>query len=803
LPGLHNHERIDDAKYSYLKRAEIRFVIIICLLVADVVFAPMLKVGFTLPTMLLLCSIALLCSLISLVWTLWGKWLQWSVYFVTFIDLLLITIAIHYLGGIESTFSWVYVVVLIAIALLHGVKIGVYFAAISSVMYSALLFAEFSGTIRHIDFNVINPQYLHDDPFYLHDKLVSTYILLFISAGVTGYLSQKLRHSQNELEQKVARRTQELTASNKHLQQEIFERSLAEEALRTSEMSYRLLAENVTDIIWTTDLNLRFTYVSPSVNRMLGYTVGEAITKRIDEILTPNSLQAASKAFAEELAMENEERMDPSRSRTLELEHFTKVQSTLWTEVKVTFLRGQDGRPVGILGVTRDITEQKHLRQQLLQAQKMESIGTLAGGIAHDFNNLLTGILGYASLIKTKFSEERQMAPYIDTIEKSAIRAAELTAQLLAFARGGKYATRPINLNGIIEETLKIIGRTFDKSIVIDVYARESLPTVEADAGQLQQVLMNLCVNARDAMPDGGTLTLETDVATLGEDYMKTHAGAKAGAYVVLSVNDTGVGMNKETMQRIFEPFFTTKEEGKGTGLGLSMVYGVVKNHDGHVCVYSEPGEGSTFKVYLPVSGKYATPQEPPEDVSPLNGNELILVVDDEELVRSLAMEMLECYGYRVLVAEDGATALEALKQKNGSIDLVILDMVMPKMAGRETFLKMKEINPQVKVLLSSGYSQNGKAREILESGIKGFLQKPYQLNSLLSKVRKALDQDCALVNREESPSQVESSLREKTATSPTPPSNDSGGADAAADDYRHESIRPFPQTAGSMNPEG
>ncbi|GAB4337770.1 MAG: hypothetical protein Kow0099_11400 [Candidatus Abyssubacteria bacterium] len=369
----------------------------------------------------------------------------------------------------------------------------------------------------------------------------------------------------------------------------------------------------------------------------------------------------------------------------------------------------------------------------------MESIGTLAGGIAHDFNNLLGGILGYASFLKSKLSGGDAHYRYVDTIERSAMRAAELTSQLLGFARGGKYDAKPLNLNKVIEETLEIIGRTLDKSIEIRSRLCEELPTVEADAAQMQQVLMNLCVNAGDAMPHGGTLLVETEVAVLGEDYVRTHLGSQPGVYVVVSVSDTGVGMSRETVKRIFEPFFTTKEKGKGTGLGLAMVYGAVKNHGGSIRVYSEPGAGTTFKVYLPSNG---APEQAELSVAEAvqGGDELILVVDDEETIRSLVKDTLESYGYRVLVAENGEEAVSLYGERGEEIDLVILDMMMPKMGGRETFQRLRELNPGIKALLSTGYSQNGKAQEILDSGVLGFLQKPYQTHELLSKLRSVLD---------------------------------------------------------------
>ena len=410
-----------------------------------------------------------------------------------------------------------------------------------------------------------------------------------------------------------------------------------------------------------------------------------------------------------------------------------------WLELHAFPLFDPSGRVNGVIEYVRDISERKLLEERFLQAQKMESIGLLAGGIAHDFNNILGGILGYASWLKTNIKSDHPFFRPVDTIEKSASRAAELTAQLLAFARGGKYDIRPSNLNSVISESLKLLAGTLDKSIVIETRLDESLPTVEIDVGQIQQVLINLCVNARDAMPGGGRLTIQSSLACLSESDVRSQVDAKPGWFAVMAVSDSGVGMDRSIKQRIFEPFFTTKEKGKGTGLGLSMVYGVVKNHGGFVNVYSECGEGTTFKVYLPLSGKPEV-MESIVDKEMARGHETVLVIDDEEAIRQVARDILGSYGYRVLLAEDGEEGIAVFRSQSRQIDLVILDMVMPKRGGRETLLKLQEIDPGVRVLFSTGYSQNGKVNEILALGVKGFIQKPYQIRDLLAKVREILD---------------------------------------------------------------
>ncbi|MCL4512014.1 MAG: response regulator, partial [Bacteroidetes bacterium] len=314
-----------------------------------------------------------------------------------------------------------------------------------------------------------------------------------------------------------------------------------------------------------------------------------------------------------------------------------------------------------------------------------------------------------------------------------------LTSQLLAFARGGKYNVTPVNINKMVLDTLGIIQSTFDKSIIVEKDLEQNIPTVEADPGQMQQVVMNLCVNARDAMPGGGILRVETSEVELTENDTKSNIEAHPGRYVLLIVSDTGIGMDKQTVRRIFEPFFTTKEKGKGTGLGLSMVYGIVRNHGGFIRVESEPGKGTSFEVFYPASRK-AEKKEAGAMEEVKGGSETILVAEDEDAMRELVTDILESGGYNVIAAENGEAAVEAYTKRKDEISLVILDMIMPKMNGSEAFKNLKRINPDVLVLLSSGYSQDGAAQELLNEGVAGFLGKPYQVRELLEKVRAVLE---------------------------------------------------------------
>ncbi len=399
----------------------------------------------------------------------------------------------------------------------------------------------------------------------------------------------------------------------------------------------------------------------------------------------------------------------------------------------------RNARLVRVVAMIEDVTERQQLEEQLIQSQKMESIGLLAGGIAHDFNNILGGILGYASFVKSQVQKEEKIFPHIETIERSALRAAELTSQLLAFARGGKYVVGPMSLNDLIGETAELLRGTIEKNIHVDTRLDPAAPVIEADAAQMQQVLMNLCINARDAMPGGGTLTITTRRLKQPDAFLRTVPDMRRGAYLRLDITDTGFGIEKSIRGKIFDPFFTTKEKGKGTGLGLATVYGIVKNHGGVINVESEVGIGTTFSVYIPAV-EQAIRRAVTSEVRATGGRETILIVDDEETIRALVKDILEEKGYVVHGAADGSAAVALYREKGKSIDLVILDMTMPGMGGRETFEKLRELNPGVRVILSTGYTADERTRELLSSGVKAFVQKPYKMDELAAAVRKVLD---------------------------------------------------------------
>jgi len=404
-----------------------------------------------------------------------------------------------------------------------------------------------------------------------------------------------------------------------------------------------------------------------------------------------------------------------------------------------------NGEIVAIVEVVQDITERKRMEEekkkleaQLQQAQRMEAIGTLAGGIAHDFNNLLMGIQGYTSLMLLRINSDHAHFEDLKRIEAAVEKGADLTRQLLGFARGGKYEVKATDPNVFIEKNLGMFGRTRKEIRIHKKYQKDVWP-VEVDQGQIDQVLLNLYVNAWQAMPGGGDLYIETSNVVLDKDYTSPF-GVKAGNYVKISLTDTGVGMDDATQKRIFEPFFTTREMGRGTGLSLASAYGIIKNHGGIINVYSEKGKGATFDIYLPVSEKEIETEEKKPADEILRGTETVLLVDDEDMVLGVGEKILRAMGYKVLLAASGKEAVEAYKKHKDEINLVILDMIMPNMGGSEVYDIMREINPAVRVLLSSGYSITGQAAGILERGCDGFIQKPFDIKALSHKIREILE---------------------------------------------------------------
>jgi len=491
--------------------------------------------------------------------------------------------------------------------------------------------------------------------------------------------------------------------------------------------------EQSPETILITDTDGIIQYVNPAFETVTGYTRHEALGRN------PRILKSGQ--HDEGFYREMWESIKRGRVWSGHFINKKKDGTIFEEEATISPVKDEAGRIVNYVAVKRDVTGEVLLEKQLQLAQKMEAIGTLAGGIAHDFNNLLQVIQGYVDLGLIKLRKGRPGPSEYQEIRRAARSAAELTQGLLTFSRQLGSELRPVNLNHELEHVARMLTRTIPRMISIKLDLADDLHTINADPAHLQQVVINLAVNARDAMPDGGTLLIETRNAQLDAEYCKSHLGTNPGRYVLLAVSDNGFGMEKETAEQIFEPFFTTKRPGEGTGLGLSIVYGIVKNHAGNIICYTEPGEGTTFKVYLPtMESEVDTTESADVDTLP-RGLETILLVDDEEAVRNSGESILTFFGYSVLTAANGREGLEVYRRKRHEISLVILDLIMPEMSGGDCLLEILRIDPDAKVIIASGYTANGQINQALQEMAKAFLRKPYEAHDVLQLVREVLDE--------------------------------------------------------------
>ena len=575
-----------------------------------------------------------------------------------------------------------------------------------------------------------------------------TFLLIAIKRSVSEMwdIAERTAESENlneGLEARVVQRTAQLAATNKELESEVAERKLAEEALRDSEGRYRLLFESNPCPMWVYDTEaLTFLAVNDAAVRHYGYSSEEFLSMTIKDIRPAEDVPAL---------LDNIAKLCGGPRESGVWRHQTKDGTTIDVEI-TSYPLSFAGRPAALV-LANDITERKRAEEalhrseaQLRQALKMEAVGKLAGGVAHDFNNLLTAINGHSEMCLRRLTPEDPLYRHVDGIRRTGDRAAALTRQLLAFSRKQILQPQVIDLNHIVVELSKMLQRLIGEDIDLLMGLEADLGKVKADPNQLEQVLMNLCVNARDAMPKGGKLTIETSNVQLGEEFAGQHLSAPPGDYVMLAVSDTGCGMDALTQARIFEPFFTTKEVGKGTGLGLATVYGIVKQSGGSVWVYSEVGRGSTFKIYFPsVEGNVERIKVDTEVFELAAGVETVLLVEDEEVVREMAMEILRECGYHVLQAEDGPDALHLARQHPGEIHLMLTDVVMPRMSGRELAEQLTPLRPDMRVLYMSGYTDDAIVHHgVLDEGT-AFIGKPFSMQALARKVRETLDAPVAV----------------------------------------------------------
>jgi PAS domain S-box-containing protein len=493
-----------------------------------------------------------------------------------------------------------------------------------------------------------------------------------------------------------------------------------------SENMYQVVVDNATEAIFVLQDNV-MKFPNPKAIELFGYDREALATLPFMELVLQEDRHL--------LSLREEHTKGSPRTVSGTFRITRSSGKLLWVDMNAVSIEWMD-KPA-FLVFLRDVTEKRMMEDELVHAQKMEAVGTLAGGLAHDFNNLLTGISGYCSLLLLHRDPVSPEYEHVKSVEKLVQSGANLTRQLLGFARGGRFEVKPTDLNQLLTDTSSMFART-KREITVHEELQKDLHMAEVDRGQIEQVLLNLFVNAWQAMPGGGHLFLSTQNVRVDDTYTNRHA-LSPGNYVKVSVTDTGTGMDHATQQRVFEPFFTTKESGKGTGLGLSSAYGIVKKHGGLITVYSEAGRGTTFNVYLPVSKKQVVTEDASRTdiVSSAGG---VLLIDDEETIRNVGGEMLEALGYKVFIAGNGLEALALYEEKKKEIDIVVLDMVMPDMSGGETYDRLKEMNPGLKVILSSGYSMNDQTCKIMERGCNGFIQKPFNMNDLSRKLWEVLE---------------------------------------------------------------
>jgi PAS domain S-box-containing protein len=518
---------------------------------------------------------------------------------------------------------------------------------------------------------------------------------------------------------------------------DVTERLKAEESLIESENKLRDIANTVTDAIILINNDWKITYCNSSTESMFLYTREELLRLAIPDIVpplyretTPETFRAPARTAIQKLL-----------GKTYELKARKKEGAEFPVEVNISEVHLKDGWHC--TWVIRDITQRQKLEGQLRQAQKMEAIGQLAGGVAHDFNNILTAIMGYGNLIRAKMTKDDPLLEFMENILVSVDRAAKLTKSLLAFSRQQVMDQRTVDANDIIRQVEKLLGRVIGEDIELKTTLTEQPVSVHADIGQIEQVILNLATNARDAMPQGGSLAIETDIIEVDETYKQIHGFGEAGTFVRISVSDTGMGMDEKTTTKIFDPFFTTKEVGKGTGLGLSMAYGIIKQHKGYIDVISEPGSGTIFSIYLPLirsGNKESIPSAVSYQQADLHGTETVLIVEDYSSARDIMRRTLEEFGYTVYEAKDGEDAIQVFTRRKEEIQMAVIDMILPKRSGAEVYGLMKKMKPDIKAVFVSGYRGDKIQGGSLSAENQEFMQKPFTPTAFMKKIREILD---------------------------------------------------------------
>ncbi len=515
--------------------------------------------------------------------------------------------------------------------------------------------------------------------------------------------------------------------------QEMTAKRSVEEALRLAEEKYRYIYENVSEGIFQMSLDGRFISANPALARILGFDSPDELIARITNI--GKQLCVSERRRKEYMRLMESEGF----ARAFEVQFYCEDGSAQWVSLNARVVRDKEGNVLYHEATVESITERKKLEAQLLHAQRMESIGTLAGGVAHDFNNILTTVMGYCSLILMKAAPGTRITSYVNQIMEAADRASALTQNLLAFSRKQAMETKAVDVNEAIKVVEKLLRRIIGEDIELKTsLSGEKLVVVMGD-GQIAQLLMNLATNARDAMPDGGALSIKTEQVHLSGDFMRAYDG-KEGVYAAIEVSDTGSGMDERTKDQIFDPFFTTKEVGKGTGLGLSIVYGIVHQNKGYVHVASQPGMGTTFTAYFPLAESAGSAVSIQEKEELKGGSEVILVAEDNKDVRQIVTTVLRDFGYNVIEAVDGEDAVEKFNANREGIDLLLLDVIMPRKNGKEAYIELKKIRPDIRAIFMSGYTGDILSKKGISREGTPMISKPIVIEKLLKQVRELLD---------------------------------------------------------------
>jgi PAS domain S-box-containing protein len=640
--------------------------------------------------------------------------------------------------------AWLFTMAVVA-GLLLGVKAAFYVLLLNSVTLATVGGLAFCGSL--------GPDYLFFSSLPRALMAGFSFVLLNLLTAVSvSVLLQGLQSliEKEEVAKRVLKREQrKLIAAKEKLKVEIQNRKQIAADLKKSKEKYRLMTEKINDIIWTMDLDMNFSYISPAIEKVQGWTAEEALQLSIDQFLTPEALETSQQALAEQLLL-GEKTGDYRFSTILLLEQFQKSGATIWTEVTASFILDDGGYPVGILGVTRDVTERQRnqiekeeLQEKLNRAQKMESLGLLAGGVAHDLNNVLSGIVSYPDLILMDLSPDSPLRASVDAIKDSGLKAASIVQDLLTLARRGVTTTSVLNMNHIIQEYLsspeykKLLS--FHPNITVTVTEGKSA-NIEGSAVHLRKTIMNLVSNAAEAQPQGGSIHITTASRHLDRPY-QGYQKILPGDYVVIQVQDRGEGITEEDLQRIFEPFYTKKVMGRsGTGLGMAVVWGTMRDHHGYIDISSQTGHGTTVTLYFPMTHRKRSEQMLAQDLEKLKGQgESILVVDDLKSQRRIATHLLTKLGYRVETVASGEAAVKRLGE--APFDLVVLDMIMDpdQLDGLDTYKQIVELHPGQKAIIASGYAETDRVKEAYALGVGAYVKKPYTITRIGSAVRGQL----------------------------------------------------------------